>query len=165
MRGRETVAVRIDAATSSDAEALARLSVRVHGLHVRHAPGIFTEPTDEERQAEFRRQLSRDDARAFLAYVDDEAVGYVLAQLQERPATPHTRARRWLYIDQISVDAAMEGRSIGRQLVQRVVDWGRSLGIDEFVTDVWSFNEHAQTFFTSCGFQRQIQRFSMRLGE
>lgn len=161
----DSKAVRIEPASLADVETLARLRGRVHGLHVSHAPDRFIAPTAAEMQEVCRTLLVKDDARAFIAYADNRPVGYVLALIQERQSGPLTRARRWLYVDQISVEPEWERRGVGQQLVQSVVDLGRSLGIGELITDVWAFNGEARAFFDACGFRPQIGRFSRLLGE
>jgi GNAT superfamily N-acetyltransferase len=123
------------------------------------------QPTDAEAAALFRELLVQHNAWAFLAYADNVPVGYLLALLQERQASPLTHARRWLYVDQISVEPAWERQGVGRRLLQKAIDLGRSLGIRELITDVWTFNGKAKVFFEDCGFQLQMERYSMHLGE
>jgi GNAT superfamily N-acetyltransferase len=165
MPQQDTKAIRIEPASHADVETLAKLRVRVHALHVSRAPDLFIEPTDAEMQEVCRALLMEGNARAFIAYADDVPIGYVLALIQERQPSLLSRARRWLYVDQISVEPQWERRGVGQQLVQRVIDLGRSLGIGELITDVWAFNGGAKAFFNACGFRSQIDRFSMRLGE
>ena len=69
----------------------------------------FVQPTESELQAAFRDLLTQANARAFIAYADDTAVGYVLVLIQEKPASISSPARRWLYVDQISVEPQWEG--------------------------------------------------------
>ena len=165
MQHDDTSATRVRAASPSDTQALARLRTRVHGVHVDRAPEIFTRPAHTEMEEEFRALLGQGHTRAFIALAGEVPVGYVLALVQERPATPLVRARRWLYVDQISVEPAWTRRGVGRQLMQATIDLARSLQIDDLVTDVWAFNEETQAFARACGFRSQMERFSMRLGE
>jgi len=160
----EPPAIRIEPATSSDAPALARLRRHVHGLHVRQVPDYFIQPTDAEMVEVFRGLLAQDNVRAFVAYAGDAPVGYLLALIQERPATSLGRARRWLYLDQISVEPPWARRGLGRQLMRQAVEMATSLGIDELLTDVWAFNEEARAFALACGFHPQMSRFRIRLG-
>ena len=95
---------RIEQASPVDAATLAKLSLHVHRLHVEHAPHFFLEPTDVERQAAFTELLSKPNVRAFIAYADDRAVGYVLGLIHERVTSTFNPARRSLYVDQISVE-------------------------------------------------------------
>jgi diamine N-acetyltransferase len=157
--------IRIEQASVAQAAVLARLNLHVHQLHVQHAPRFFLQPSDEESRAAFAGLLARANVRAFLAYSDDTPAGYVLASVQERPAGPFNPARRLLYIDEISVEPEWEGQRIGRQLMSTMVEYARTVGIDELETDVWAFNTNAQEFFRVVGFQPKHQRFWMRLDE
>jgi GNAT superfamily N-acetyltransferase len=154
---------RIEQASQADVEALATLNLRVHQLHVRHAPRFFIQPTEAQVREGFRELLVQENVRAFIAYAEGIPVGYVLVLIHERPADAIGPARRWLYIDQISVEPQWERQGIGRQLMQSVMDLGRAAGIDELETDIWAFNENAQAFFESFGFLPKIQRFWMQL--
>lgn len=156
---------RIQQASPADAAVLANLNLHVHRLHLEHASRFFVQPTDIERQAAFAELLSQSNVRAFIAYVDKRAVGYVLAHIDERAAGVFTPARRWLYVDQISVEPEWEGRGIGRQLVTSVVEYARSSKVDELEADVWAFNQAAQEFFEAVGFRPKIERFWMHLDE
>jgi diamine N-acetyltransferase len=165
MPDKEVGLTRIEQASQLDARTLAALGLRVHRLHVSHAPGFFVEPTAEQMEAEMVRVLAQENARAFMAYREDVPVGYVLVLIHERPATPLVPARRWLYVDQISIEPEWQGNGIGRQLMQGAIDFARMGGIDELVADVWAFNEEAQAFFKACGCRPQIERLWMRLPE
>jgi GNAT superfamily N-acetyltransferase len=157
--------IRIEQASPADAPTLAKLNLRVHRLHVDHAPHFFVEPTEVERQAVFAELLSRPNARAFIAYTEDHAIGYVLALIQERAASTFNPARRWLYLDQISVEVEWEGRGVGRQLMTALIDYAHSAGIYEMETDAWAFNHTAQAFFKGFGFQPKSERYWMHLDE
>ncbi len=157
--------IRIEPASSSDAATLASLNRHVHQLHVEQAPRFFGQPSEAETQAAFAELLAQPNTRAFVAYADDMPVGYALARIQERPAGTFNPSRRWLYVDQISVEPEWKGRGIGHELIRAVVDCARAAEIDELETETWAFNTKAQEFFSAVGFQPKTERFWMHLDE
>lgn len=157
--------IRIEPASPAHAASLARLNRHVHQLHVEHVPRFFVQPSEAEAQAAFAGLLAQANVRAFIAYADDAPVGYVLVFIHEQAANTFNPSRRWLYVDQISVEPEWEGQGIGRQLMRTVVEYARSARIDELETDTWAFNSAAQEFFSAVGFQPKTERFWMHLDE
>ena len=109
--------IQILPASLADAGAIANLNRHVHQLHLDRAPHFFRQPGDAERLQAFREFLTQANARAFIAYADDVAVGYVLASIHERPAGVFSPRRRWVYVDQISVEPRWKKQGVGRQLM------------------------------------------------
>jgi GNAT superfamily N-acetyltransferase len=155
--------IRIQAASSADADTLARLNQYVHTLHVDKAPHVFKPLTREAAAAAFTSLLSRDDARAFIAYVDGRATGYILVFVVDRAETAFGFARRWLYIDQISVEPRSRRHGVGRELLNAALGYARSAGLHEIEVETWVFNEVAQAFVASSGFEPKTKRFWMNL--
>jgi GNAT superfamily N-acetyltransferase len=87
----------------------------------------------------------------------------VTVLIVEREARVFTPARRCLYIDQISVEPEWEGQGVGTRLMEAAIEYAHAAKIDELEVDTFAFNEKAQRFFTSFGFQPKIQRFWMQV--
>lgn len=155
--------VRIETASPADTDTLARLNQHVHKLHIEAVPHFFKRPNQQEVATFFKELLGKDNWRAFIAYVDDTAVGYVLVTTGERPVNTFSLARRWLYIDQISVEPNWQGQGVGRELMKAALQYAREAGLDNIEVDTWAFNSAAQSFFQSVGFQPKTKRFWMRL--
>lgn len=155
--------MQIVAASAADANTFAELNRHVHSIHLENAPSFFREPTLEEAAAAFRRLLSKEDARAYLALLDGEAVGYLLLFLREREAHAFCPARRFLYVEQISVEPAWQGHGVGRALMDAALQFAVESGIDDIETDTWAFNSQAQTFFQAVGFAPKTYHYQMKL--
>ena len=155
--------MRIEAASSADADTIAGLNQFVHNLHLENAPYFFKSPTREGVAVTFKTLLDRDDTRAFIAYVDGRAIGYVPAFLVDRPETVFGSARRLLYVDQISVEPNSRRHGVGRELLKAALRCARSAGIDDIEVETWAFNEVAQAFFNSAGFRPKTERLWMTL--
>lgn len=161
----EVVVIEIGPAKIEDAKTLARLNQRVQALHVQEAANVFVQPPQGELEEWFRGILSRPGTLALLAKSGHEPVGYVLAVVHEKPKDLFTNARRWLYLDHISVEAAWEGQGVGSMLCEELFARARREGLTEIETDTWAFNTTAQEFFRHLGFRPKIVRHHMPIGE
>ncbi len=150
--------IQIMPASPAHAAELARLNQSVHQIHLDRVPRFFQQPGDTERTEAFGELLTQATTRAFIAYADEAAIGYVVATIHERPANIYSPARRWLYVDQISVEPGWKKQGIGRQLMHAVLDCARSAGITELETDTWAFNDESQAFFQALGFRPKLIR-------
>jgi ribosomal protein S18 acetylase RimI-like enzyme len=101
---------------------------------------------------------------ALMAKAGREPVGYVLAVVHEKPKDLFTNARRWLYLDQISVESAWERQGVGRTLCEALVARAQREGLTEIETDTWAFNKIAQEFFRHLGFSPKIIRHHLSIG-
>ena len=157
-------------ATAADAPTLARLNSVVQSLHHDAYPNRFHEP-NEVRVEPFYRQLLQPEgnpkgarARSWLCVdIEDEAVGYVLAVLRERPDNPFTKAIRWIELDQVAIVDEACGGGAGRLLASVVIDWAQDLGIELLELSVWDFNEGARAFFGAIGAQPLWHRQQVKL--
>lgn len=155
--------IRIQEASQADADVLARLNQHVHRLHTDNASRFFRQPSLEEVSSFFEESLQRENTRGFIAYADDVPVGYVLVIFVERPASTFSPSRRWLYVDQISVETKWERHGVGTQLLETAVQEAKAAGIDELEIDTWSFNTRAKDIFKRFGFQPKTERFWMQI--
>lgn len=145
--------VRIRQASDADIEVLTELNFVVQQLHVDHEPDVFREPSVEEVASWFGGVLGEDGSfEALLAVVDEEAMGYVLFEVVDRPAGTFTRAARLLYIHQIGVRPENRGQGVGRAMLERVRCEAIDAGADRLGLDAWAFNRDAIGFFEACGF-------------
>jgi GNAT superfamily N-acetyltransferase len=160
----------VRAAGPEDAATIAHLNNIVQAPHYEALPERFHEPDERRVESVFRQLLASDGqapagpAKAWLCVDDDDvAVGYVMAVLRERPENPFTKAMRCIELDQIAVldDARRDGA--GRLLVRTVIEWARHSGVDVVELSVWDFNEGAQAFFASLGFEPLSRRQCLSL--
>lgn len=88
------------------------------------APGVFDDPLDERRTAEFLA-----DARHHLVVaVDDGAViGMISAVHYVHPDKP----RPEMWINEVAVGDAHQGRGVGRAMMREVLDVARALDCAE----------------------------------
>ncbi|OWK37564.1 GNAT family N-acetyltransferase [Fimbriiglobus ruber] len=88
------------------------------------APGVFDDPIDPKRTAEFLA-----DPRHHLAVAVDDGlvVGFVSAVHYVHPDKPHPE----LWVNEVSVAATHRGRGLGTRMLQAVFEVARGLGCIE----------------------------------
>jgi len=90
---------------------------------------------------------------------NNEAIGYVLCKLIERPENPFTFAMRSLLVEHISVRPAARGKGVGTALIKQAEMLAKRLAVQRIQLDSWDFNTDAHAFFERLGFQKFNFRF------
>ena len=78
-----------------------------------------------------------------------EASGYI----QLRPSKHAMVHERHGYLGFIYVSAALRGRGIAGELMQRLMGWGEDQGVTDFYLDVYAANEPAIQAYRKLGFE------------
>jgi ribosomal protein S18 acetylase RimI-like enzyme len=81
----------------------------------------------------------------FVAETDGVIVGYISTRID-----PESGKGR---IPNLAVDAAMRGQGLGRQLIERALDYFREQGMSYAMIETMAQNEIGQYLYPSCGFQ------------
>ncbi|GAC1402739.1 MAG: hypothetical protein NVSMB64_03060 [Candidatus Velthaea sp.] len=120
---------------------------------------IATEiPFDEKiRRRRFAETLGRDDAPAFVAYVDDAFAGSLTTWTESGTMSLG-----------MTVDAEFRGRGIGRALLDAAIARARETRIAALRLEVFPHNHAAIALYESCGFTRTGYReraYARRSGE
>ena len=93
-------------------------------------------------------QVDYDREMAMIAVRGEETVG-VARLVRESPGTEAEFA--------IAVDRAMKGKGVGRHLMERIIDWGRSQGLTAITGQILADNAPMLAFIRRLGFE--IRRF------
>ena len=146
-------AVMIRQAERRDVSALVELNAHVHQPHVDAHPDIFR-TTDDRSGVEdyFTSLLSDSSQHVLIAELDGSPVGYLVAEVQRRPARTFAQQHDRLYVHQVSVDARFRRRGVGSALLTEVMRIARTESIGDVALDTWTFNRDAQRFFEAMGF-------------
>lgn len=138
-------------AVPSDLEALTRLATQVQTLHAQGRPDLFR-PADPSALGDFLRGRLSDDSLLLVAEDDSSrAVGYLLADVLHRPASPFQFRHTSVYVHHIAVDDAARRQGVGAQLMGEIAERARAVGADSLRLDSWSFNADAHAFFDGQG--------------
>jgi ribosomal protein S18 acetylase RimI-like enzyme len=87
-----------------------------------------------------------------LADVDGELAGYIAAEVDEAPSVFDRPDR--LFICDIYVGEPYRGTGLAEDLFDRIRDWAREAGCEEFSLDPHVDNDRAITFYEKLGFER-----------
>jgi GNAT superfamily N-acetyltransferase len=149
-------------ATEADLDRLGALNAGIQQLHADGRPDLFRAPDHEALRTFFAERLA-DGAIILIADLDGTAAGYLLAEINERPANPFRYASTVLYVHHIAVDPAVQRHGVGQQLMDAVVTIGRAENADAVRLDSWFFNQDAHGFFEAEGFAPLNVIFERRL--
>jgi ribosomal protein S18 acetylase RimI-like enzyme len=147
-------------ATLNDSLLLSSLCLNVQRLHAEHHPRIFKMPETADFAVSFFEEMLQDEnVLAFIATENGKGIGYILAKLVESPENPFTFQRRYLMIDQISVNPNEKSRGVGTALIKKVETLAQEMEIHKIQLDSWDFNTKAHGFFRKQGFHAYHFRF------
>jgi len=146
-----TIPVRV--ASAADIDDIIRLNRDVQLLHAELEPSFFKSNFDNEKVASFfAAKLALPENHIRLADGDDGPNGYVWFEVQDRPETPLTLARKRVYIHHLSVQAGARRHGIASALLRQVEAEELIGGITTITLDTWAANGPARRFFEACGF-------------
>jgi len=152
--------MNIRKATSEDALVLSDLSRDVQSLHAQKYADVFKMPHSADFAISFFDEMLADPAvSVFIAEENQEAIGYILCKLIERPENPFTFAMRSLLVEHISVRPKARGQGVGTALIKQAEILGKELAVQRIQLDSWDFNTDAHAFFERLGFQKFNFRF------
>ena len=146
-----TITVR--AASVADIDAIVRLNRDVQQLHAELDPSFFKSDLDNEQVAAFfAAKLALPENHIQLADDEDGPNGYVWFEVQARPETPLTLARKRIYVHHLSVQPTARRHGVASALLRQVEAEARVGGITIIALGTWAANGPARGFFTACGF-------------
>jgi ribosomal protein S18 acetylase RimI-like enzyme len=155
-----TISVRV--ASAADIDAIVRLNRDVQQLHAELEPSFFKSDFDnEEVAAFFAAKLALSENHIRLADGGDGPNGYVWFEVQERPETPLTLARKRICIHHLSVQPRARRHGIASALLRQVEAEALIGGITSIALDTWAANGSARSFFEARGFTP----FNLSLGK
>jgi diamine N-acetyltransferase len=156
---------QVRTADSADVGPIARLNQHVQQIHVAAEPGDFRPVIPQQAEPFFSDLLASPVNVILIAEELDRPLGYVWAQDTQRGSNPLTKPVRSFYIHHIAVDPERRHMGIGRALVLGVEEEASKRHVDRIALDHWAFNEEAQAFFASMGYEVFNVRMRKSLGE
>ena len=106
---------------------------------------------DVEFARHARRMMQAAGSRIFVAEMGAHVIGYVLAEMQQRP--PIYPAGRYGFISDLCVAEPFRRRGIGRALAQRAIGWLQSEGATAVELLASDRNQTAREFWAAMGFE------------
>ncbi len=137
-------------ATPADWEAVKRLSVQIHDLHVQWRPDVYYH-CDEPLTHDLFLELIR-ERMIYVAKVSDTVAGYMTLSINNKGGDG-VYPKRVLRIDSICVDEYVRGHGIGTQMVEDARALCAAFGCDFLMLGVHPENDGAVHFYQKCGFR------------
>jgi ribosomal protein S18 acetylase RimI-like enzyme len=139
------------------------LNAIVQRQHAEALPRLFKLPTDSQQCGDaFSAILKALDSVVLLAE-DAEPVGYLFAQIQNRPESWVLLGLQVLYIHHMVIAPKFRRRGVGTMLLSGAMDAARRHGIGCVELDVWAFNSKAKRFYTKHGFEVFNERMQLSI--
>jgi GNAT superfamily N-acetyltransferase len=158
MPGISSTPIDIRPLAPEDAAFLRRVVRRMH-------PGPTASPRDPAAMEHYFATLEHSDrsldpgAEGFIAELAGSPAGVMTMHQDADYFTGHPRA----HVDHLVVALEMEGRGVGRALLEFAERWGRARGCHEVVLDVFATNTGALAFYESCGYRPDHVRMAKPL--
>ena len=112
---------------------------------------FFTEKSDIQRSMEFiSERLRNQDSVVFLALDGDEGIGFI----QLYPLFSSWYAKRIWFLSDLYVAPDARRSSVGRALVQRVVDHANETDASSIMVELPFSEPHLQRFYGAFGFEK-----------
>ena len=150
----ETSVMNVRRAMVEDAAQISALLEDVHQLHVDAHPEIFKPVSPEVFPPETVAALMTDpNVFFFLAEESEEVVGYLQAELRQRPESPFRYEQNEIHVHHISVKPTHKHRGHGERLMDAAKELMHIHNADTLTLNVWAFNHNAQAFFRAQGLE------------
>ena len=143
-----TIVVRL--ATEDDLDTLVRFNQVVQAVHAELYPDDFMAIADAQG---IKNLLARKLVNVAIAEIAGTPVGYIWFDVQTRPASPFTPARRRLYVHHLAVAAEVRRRGAATALMAHAEAYAEGEDLDEIALSHWAANTGAQQFFAAQGFK------------
>lgn len=142
-----------------DLQALAALSCMVNQLHVDAYPEIYKRISRKTATQLLAPKISNPKVLFRLAEEAGQAVGYCVAEIRE-VESELLKAHRCLYLAEIMVSPNTRRLGVGKALLADLKQQAAQHQIQRIDLDVSAFNDNAQHFFASQGFEPLRYRLS-----
>jgi len=147
-------------ATIEDAPVIAVLGAAIQRMHYDERPDWF-KPADESAGIELYGKLLRDPAVTVYLAEENEALGFVVVKVHNRPDSALGWGQTLLELDQIGVAPSARRRGVGHALMNAVRDRAHQVSARRIILTTWEFNIHAHRFFEAEGLSTEMRRMSM----
>ena len=113
---------------------------------------LWPDHTVEEMRTEFAEILAKPDAAYFLAYADENAVGFAQCQLRH-DYVEGTVSSPVGYLEGIYVADEYRQQGFARELLSVCESWAKTKGCTEFASDCELENTQSLQFHLNVGFE------------
>lgn len=155
--------MKIQEAKEKDIPILVELNNEVQKLHIKWNPEKFREINKNGVIEWFKELFNDKNVKVLIAFMDSKAVGYVIAKLLKREDNVFIYPSKFIEIDQIVVTEKYRNKGVGKELVEEVKNYAKSLGINLILLSVLAKNTSAIKAYANMGFESETIRMSLKL--
>ena len=125
-------------------------------IHHNIRKDIFKKEGSKYTDDELKIIIENETTPVFVCVDDDNNVlGHLFCRVQNKVETNNTYARKTLFIDDICIDEAHRGQSIGTNLYKFVKQYAIENRFHNITLDVWEGNDKAKKFYEKLGLKPQ----------
>ena len=153
-------------ATKEDYDIIFKIFSEVQSTHYDGMPDFFR-PAKKDKifYAYFDEVIKNEDKHLIIGFEKDKPFGYIYYLISKRPQNIYGKEIRIIHINQIVVKKAYQGRGLGSELINHVLNVAKKEKINKIGLDVWLFNEAAIKFFRNQGFTAHNQIMWHKIAE
>jgi len=111
----------------------------------------------------FEASLNDENVKIFVYEEKGEVLGYCLTKKWGYSSHHLFYDMTILDINDMCVDEKVRGKSIGRQLFNRAINYAKEIGAAKIELSVWNFNKNARQFYECLGMTERISRMEMMI--
>lgn len=144
----------IRTAAEKDKNAVNIIRRQVHQLHAAARPDMFKSEFSKELADRYDYFLQAEEYRVVVC--DDMScgiIGFAVMKKVSLGETPYSVERNFLLVEELGVDARCRRRGVGAKLINAAKDYAKKCGFSRLQLDMWAFNDTAEQFYTSQGFE------------
>ena len=148
--------IEIRGAHFKDASGIAAIAFEIQVSHAQAYPSEFRPPQRKNVWLWTLRILFNSPTMFVVVAIDDqtdEVVGFVSGMYRRRASGFYKTRLEFLYVDHIAVRASHRRARVGTQLLARVREIAKELGVSRIALDTWGFNTSAHEFFRAEKFE------------
>ena len=141
----------IRTARECDLDGILELLHQVNQIHADERPDLFKAGGSKYTVEDLKEKLKKKDERIYVATDDDRVFGYAFVEIRETKESSNRHPLVNFFIDDLCVEEAFRGESIGTQLFLHVQHEAAEYGADCITLHVWEFNSPARAFYEKVG--------------
>lgn len=137
---------------SNDVEAITNLNRDIQNLHNSMFPWRFKEFDFNQTISFFKNMMDNQNHYFFIIQDNDQALGYAWIEIREYQENAFLHTYRSIFVHHISLAIEYQNRGLGKQLMNKVIEFASERKINRIELDYWSDNENAKKFYEKIGF-------------
>lgn len=162
----KTMNVNIRQFHSFDISKINKIFKQTLSSHIENMPDLFCSLDENNNwNSQFLKKISENNTGiVFVAEISREVVGYIISYLQKFPMNaPFYKARKVLYIEDISIEEQYQNKGIGTLLISKCEKWAKKNGFTDIELNVYESNQRAQSFYHKLGYKTLSRTFIKKL--